>query len=328
MLNFQEQRIAITGIESLCWQNDYLIDWVSGGKIIELNGSIKESYKAYRYRFDAATMSPSGEFTVLYERLGTKGLILQQGKIIREINRSFYYAHAYEYPVTFIQLADGTELLAHCPQDYCRLDIEEISSGKCLTDHSTRDPSDFFHSRLMSSRDGQWLVSAGWVWQPFDNVEYFNISNVLNDASLLDEGLMPATATDLVNAAFLNHEILILTTADDQSQEEINPAILEAKQVGYLNLNSSQYEKITSIDSTIGSFMPVGMDYIVGFYEHPKLINTNTGEILYEWRNLLTGKQNSSIIWHIEKLPPLAIDTMNQRFAVADAQGITIVSFN
>jgi hypothetical protein len=318
----------VKGIVSLCWQNDYLIDWVSGGKIVNLDGSIKASHVAYSYRFDAALMSPSGEFTVLYERLGTKGLILQQGKIIREINRSFYYAHAYEYPVAFIQLADGTELLAHCSQDYCRLDIEEVSSGKCLTDHVKRKPADFFHSRLMSSGDGRWLVSAGWVWQPFDCIAYFDIVSVLNDATFLDKGLMPASTTDLMSAAFLNNKILILTTADDQTNDEVEPTILDAKQIGYFNLHNQQYEKITNIETTIGSFMPIGNDYIVSFFEYPKLIHANTGEILYEWRNLLTGKQNSSIIWHIEKLPPLAIDTINRRFAIADTQGITMVSFN
>jgi hypothetical protein len=44
----------------------------------------------YGYRFDAATASPDGRFAVIYERLGTKGLLLDDGQIVRELDRSFY----------------------------------------------------------------------------------------------------------------------------------------------------------------------------------------------------------------------------------------------
>jgi hypothetical protein len=54
-------------------------------------------------------MSPSGEFAVIYTRLGTKGLVLHRGKIIREINRSFYHADVYEYPIGLAALKNGRE---------------------------------------------------------------------------------------------------------------------------------------------------------------------------------------------------------------------------
>ena len=108
--HFREYRIAAQNVRSLCWQNQRLIDWVSGGNVYHLDGSAQSAQVYYPYRFDAAVVSPSGDFAVIYERLGTKGLLLHQGQILREINRSFYHAHVYEYPVTFIQLTDGREL--------------------------------------------------------------------------------------------------------------------------------------------------------------------------------------------------------------------------
>jgi hypothetical protein len=43
-------------------------------------------------------VSPSGRYQVLYAERGTKGLVLEHGAILREIDRSFYHADAYDYP--------------------------------------------------------------------------------------------------------------------------------------------------------------------------------------------------------------------------------------
>jgi len=68
--------------------------------------------------------------------------------LVREINRSYYHAEAYEYLVAFAKLKDGRDILIHCPVDYCRIDFEEVETGQLLTNHSGRKPSDFFHSRF------------------------------------------------------------------------------------------------------------------------------------------------------------------------------------
>src|ERR1051325_1490875 len=39
----------------------------------------------YGYRFDRTVSTPDGRYTVLYEQLGTKRLVLKKGKIVREI---------------------------------------------------------------------------------------------------------------------------------------------------------------------------------------------------------------------------------------------------
>ncbi len=129
----QEWKIEVkTKVKSLCWQGDRLIDWAGGGIAYDLEGKVYGSIVRYAYRFDAAVVSPSGEYAVIYERLGTKGLVLKQGKPIREINRSFYHADAYEYPIVLFKLPDGREVIAHCPDHYNQLEIEELENGKRL----------------------------------------------------------------------------------------------------------------------------------------------------------------------------------------------------
>ena len=79
----------------------------------------------YAYSFDAAKASPDGRFAVIYEKQGTKGLLLDNGRIVRGLNRSFYKARAYEYPVALFHEPGGSLLLAHCPNTYNCIELEE-----------------------------------------------------------------------------------------------------------------------------------------------------------------------------------------------------------
>ncbi len=64
------------GVNSLNWSNDKLVDWVNGDVTYQMDGTKTGPNISYPYRFDAAVASPSGAFTALYERLGTKALVL------------------------------------------------------------------------------------------------------------------------------------------------------------------------------------------------------------------------------------------------------------
>jgi hypothetical protein len=127
-------------------------------------------------------------FAVIYERLGTKGLLLHDARIVRELDRSFYHANAYEYSVALFNDLDGRVLLAHCPGEYCRIELEEAETGRPLTASADRKPSDFFHSRLATSPHGRRLLSAGWLWHPLSVVAWFDIGQALADPHHLDSG--------------------------------------------------------------------------------------------------------------------------------------------
>ena len=43
--------------------------------------------------------------------------------------------HADEYPVALFEAPDGRLLLAHCPADACRLDLEEAETGRRSPHH-------------------------------------------------------------------------------------------------------------------------------------------------------------------------------------------------
>ena len=174
--SLSQSSFTAADIRSLCWRGDELVDWVGGGRAFASNGTERRASVRYSYRFDAATTSPDGGFAVIYERLGTKGLLLHDGRIIRELDRSFYYANAYEYPVALFNAPDGRLLLAHCSGNYCRIELEQAETGRSLTASAERKPSDFFHSRLVASAHGTRLLSAGWIWHPLSLVVRFDVA--------------------------------------------------------------------------------------------------------------------------------------------------------
>jgi len=188
MALFTQYSFNATGIRSLCWRGDELVDWVGGGRSFALDGTERLSSVYYADRFDAATASPDGCFAVIYERLGTKGLLLHNGKMLRELNRSYYHAEAYEYPVALFHEPAGRLLLAHCPEKYCRIELEEAETGLPLTASDKRRPSDFFHSRLAASPHGKRLLSAGWVWHPWSAVVCVDVSRAIVEPDHLDHG--------------------------------------------------------------------------------------------------------------------------------------------
>lgn len=131
--------------------------------------------------------SPAGDLAALLQTTGTKGLLLKADKrLLREVNRSFYHAEAYRYPLVLFTLPDGRTGLIHCPARYNQLEIEEAVTGDPLVARGERTPKDVFHSRLAVSVSGRYLLSAGWVWQPWSCVMVYDLLAALEDPARLD----------------------------------------------------------------------------------------------------------------------------------------------
>ena len=306
-----------TQVSSLCWHGDELVDWVDGVSRYRLDGTFVERHINWAYKFDRAVASPDGLYVVIYEALGTKGLILKGDRLLREINRSYYCANAYEYPVALSTLADGRAVIAHCPDEYCKIELEEVETGRRLTSRENR-PADFFHSRLQFDPGGRFLLSAGWVWHPFDMVEVFDVGGALAEPESLDQVWQLKLEGDgeVHSAAFAGPDTFVFA---GEAEEDTSPVI------GVYNLGEGRLVSLSPIAEPVGTLMPSG-EFAVGFFEHPKLIELKTGRIIHRWEELASGSQNSSIIWGLEaQIPATALDPANRRFAVAGADAITII---
>jgi hypothetical protein len=286
----------------------------------------------YSYRFDAVAQSPSGEYTVLYERLGTKGIVLLAGEFVREINRSYYQADRYDYPIALFCLADGRDVLAHCPNDYNKIEIELVGTGERLTprtDHGSK-PIDVFHSGLAASPDGAWLLSAGWIWQPYHEVTFYPVENVLNDPSRLDrtDGSV-AYRTELASAAFLDGERAVLASppnAEDFEYDGSDPDMqFLPGMIGVYRPATATWESCATLAEPAGQLLAINADHALALFEHPKLIHLPTGEVIERWPAISSGVWNGCISGHLPAPPPTAWDPVGKRLAIATGDKVQIL---
>jgi hypothetical protein len=329
----QSERLFIptrTPPSSLCWRGDTLVDWTSGGIQYALDGSASDPHVRYGYRFDGAVSSPDGQYAVLYEVLGTKGVVLRNGQVLREISRSYYHADVYEYPIALLTLPRGRTVLAHCPEEYCRLEFEDIETGTRLTQRESSSP-DVFHSRLRFSQDGRYLLSAGWVWHPVDVVHVFEVPRVLEAPETLDSPepfQLGDWSVELSGAAFGEQGRLIVNghgAVDAAFPEDVD---LPSGGLAVYSLIDQRVLSVAPLEETAGTLMAVGGEHVLGFHGHPKLFELATGRIVARWPELATGLQTSSICRHLPSLPPLALDPAGRRFAVGTEKGIEVVRFH
>ena len=314
---------------SLHWQGDELIDWVGGQVRYFLDKTILPPQINYAYSFDAALVSSSAEYVVLYQRLGTKGLLLKQGNILREINRSFYHANAYEYPIAFVELPTGHTGLVHCPDEYCRLEIEDVETGHRLTTRDTT-PADFFHSRFSVSPNGRYLLSAGWLWHPLDYIQLFDIEQALVTPTVLDRGgVWPARPGVSIPSAIATDDGCVFVIADDDYEEnELDedelPLAPPGKIVHYL-FPENKTASCADLQAPAGIIQPFTAGHVISFYQHPAIINIASGQVIARWEDIRTGGQKSSIVTQRDLLVPIAVDPVRMRFAVASEDEITVI---
>ena len=337
-VNFSRTIIPASNVSSLVWQGDKLVDWVHGGKTFHLDGTRQDARINWAFPFDAACATPDGRFAVIYQRCGTKALLLRGTKCLRELNRSFYQAHVYEYPICIWQSPDGGVLLAHCPEHYNQIEIEDAESGERLT-KGARSPRDFFHSRLRVNTAGTRLLSAGWAWHPWDGVIYFDIAEALRDPSHLDkhDNIAPHSfnvclAEHSTASWQTNERVLIGASSEEEDTAEAAevdaPELrLRPRGIAVYDVPSGCYIKSAVLDEVAGTMMPLGETHAVCFFKYPRIVDLESGKTVVRWDDLDTGAQTSSII-RDAKLPPLAIDVEKHRFAVAGAEGITVIQID
>lgn len=324
---FSRIELPARGVRSLIWDGDGLVDLVAGGARHGLDGSFVRAGVFYAFPFDTAVSAVDGSRSVLYRRRGTKGLVLDGRRVTREIDRSYYWADSTEYPVALIRY-QGRDLLVHCPHEYCRLEIEDLATGERHTDRETRRPHVFW-SRLVGSPDGRWLLSNGWIWHPVEELSLFEIPAVLADPALLDapsqhESLAEAFFADgwpeLSAACFLEDSRVVAYVAAHDDKRMTHRLISYDPQ-------EMRVENVVEVGRCLGTLMGWGREHVIAFYEHPRLIELATGRVVWEWPDLPTGEQASSIVDDIDDAPPpLARDTVGRRFAVALEDRIVAVA--
>ncbi|MGW7239540.1 hypothetical protein [Streptomyces sp. NPDC054804] len=272
--------------KSLAWQGDELVSATGGGRRWGRDGVERRAPFAWSFPFDAGTTSASGAYSAVYQERGTKAVLLGGDRAVRELNRSYYHATDYDYPLALGALADGREVVVHCPDEYNVLQIEDAASGERLT-AGGREPEDVFHSRLSLSPDGRHVLSVGWLWQPFGTALVYDTTLALTDPGTLEgEGVLPIAAVmnGVVTAGcWLDADRLVLATGAEEWDEE-EAAGLPARHLGVWSVSGGRWLHRSPVtDAEPGVLLLPRGDQVICFSGHPRLLDTATGVVVAEW---------------------------------------------
>ena len=312
------QTIKTAYLKTIDWLNSDIVDWVSAGNLYSIDGQQRKISKShYAFDFDASITSQNGQYAFIYKRLGTKGLLLKDGEMIREINRTYYVANAYEFPAAFITVGDKTYLI-HCPIDYCRLDFEDVETGEIVSNIQGRNPSDIFHSRLSVSPDNKYLMVCGWAWHPVDKVELFDIAACLKDPLLLDNSLLsPNFGTEINSASFIDNERILIASTNEEPFDDEVPPLLPQKHIAVWNFIKDEITSPVKVNGEFGNLFAISEKQAWDLFKFPKIINIQTGEIESKIEEINSGLQTSSVIYGgIEKAPQICFNRQTSKIAI------------
>ncbi|MEV0227795.1 hypothetical protein [Streptomyces sp. NPDC050704] len=316
--------------KSLVWQGDELVSAAGGGQGSGHDGVEREEAFAESFFFDTGTTSASGRYSALYQERGIEGLLLERGRVVRELIRSDELAGDYDYPLALGALSDGREVVVHCPDEYNVLQIEDAASGERLT-AGEREPQDVFHSRLSLSPDGRYLLAVGWFWHPVGTAMVYDTALALTDPATLDgEGLLPGQAAmngEVTAGCWLDADRLVLATEGTGTESWANkeePA-LPPRHLGVWSMSEGRWlHRNPLADAEPGVLLLPRGDQVVSFLGHPRLLDTATGRLVAEWPEV--GFPVKSTCFGADASPVAALHPDGTRLAVAQAESIALIT--
>jgi hypothetical protein len=277
-------------------------------------------------RSDTATSASPSRAAEPRDRIARWNDVLPSGNYVplgvdelREIDRCYYHANAYAYPVCLFTLPEGRAVIAHCPRRYNRLDIE-LLDGTLLTPRDG-EHDDCFHSDLEASVDGRWLLCNGWVWQPVNVAHVFDVARAIAEPTYL--------STRGIELAWQGEW-------DDGDHDGIHAAALSGDrvvcaagaQLAMLALPGGEAIHVHRLEERVDSqLMAWGDDHVVAFDRQPRLIDLATGAAVHRW-NLDGGAgvhQQPGVDLGPAAPPWIARDPANRRFALGWPDRIVVV---
>jgi len=313
-------------INTLVWAGDDLIDPTKSRRF-KLDGTSIDERSYLSFPFDRGLFLQDLEvsWTIVYENRGTKALLFKNSKIHRELNRTFYFAKTYDYPVAFAKTVDGRVVVIYCPDSYDTLQFEDAETGEVLGVKTTSGME--FHSRLAVSADCGHLVSAGWFWHPLGGAWLCSLDRFVGLPSENSKEVEFGFGAEIDSVAFLGNDRLVVSTSSEVVNSEVPANGLGPMQLGVWSLADGKWASIVSIEETTGMMMP-WRDWVISFYGHPKAIDLATGAVVHRWDHIYSGRQVGAIELGEPAPPPLALDAERGRFAVAGSEGIFVISLD
>lgn len=322
-LHHHTKTIECAGVATLAWDGDELVDGMNC-RVFQLDGVIRDPQMFLGYPFDRALCRRSGDvlWILVYENRGTKALLLKNGKVHRELNRSYYFAKSFDYPIALATIHSNRVVVVHAPDSYDSISIEDVETGEVLGTKKSGEME--FHSRLSVSGNGEFVVSAGWFWHPLGGAWLCSIDEVCGrNRQIAEVGFSFGAEIDSVG--FLGDDRLVLSSTKDVINEQIPSPGLGPRRLAVWSIRDGNWLSNVPLKAPTGMIMP-WKEWGISFYDYPKAIELATGKVVHRWKHLRTGRQIGSIELGTPPPPTIALDPQNGRFAIADEKAITVVT--
>lgn len=303
--------------QTICWINNRPTDWAK----IEMPGSSGMQFtRSLGFPFDAAVSSEDGQYVFIYQKLGTKAVLMKDGHELREINRPYYCSDVHEYPATLATLKNGRTYLIHCPFKYCRLDFEDVETGEIVTNVPGRDPRDFFHSRLAVGPESRYLLSDGWFWHPWGVAKIFDLEACLADPLLLDIGSDPDDLqTEICSASFIDMNTVLLGTSNEPARDEEEPGKVPPLHLAIWDIPSNQITHVVKPQTEFGQLYAIDEERCFDTFRYPKIINLRNGEVEDKAEDIFSGLINHAIISSSrDQLPQISFNRSTKQLAIVN----------
>jgi hypothetical protein len=248
---------------------------------------------------------------------------MKSGEIHRELNRSYYFAQTYDYPVTLTLAPNGRVVVVHCPTSFDTLEVEDAETGETLASKKTGEME--FHSQLAASGNGAYLLGAGWFWHPLGGAWVCGLGAMLNASADALSDVSFSFGAEIDSAAFLGEDAVVVTSTAEVCNDATPPSGIGPLRLGLYSLAKRAWLSIAALQEPSGMIMP-WRDWVISFYGFPKAIEIATGHVVHEWKHLRSGQQVGSIELGDPPPPPIALDSKNGRFAIASGNEITVVT--
>ncbi|MEU1478589.1 hypothetical protein [Streptomyces sp. NPDC005760] len=216
----------------------------------------------------------------------------------------------------------------HCPESYNVLQIEDAADGERLT-VGGREPEDVFHSRLSLSPDGRFLLSVGWIWQPFGIALVYDTALAPADANSLDgEGLLPAMAVmggEVTAGCWLDGDRLVLATGSEEWYDDEELA-LPPRHLGVWSMSGGHWLHRSPVpDADPGVLLLARGDQVLSLHGHPRLLDAATGRVVAEWPEVGVPVKPTCFGHRRVPTPVAALHPDGIRLAVAQAESIALI---
>ena len=323
-LDHESLFIECPNVSALAWDEGRLVEVVTG-RSFGLDGTRSERAFFLGYPFDRGLCIRGGEafWTLAYDNRGTKAVLYKNWKEHRELNRSYYFAKQFDYPIALTLVDPKRTAIIHCPNSFDTIVVEDADSGEILGTTKTQGME--FRSRLSVSGDGKHLLSAGWFWHPLGGAWLASVDEILGSGRSPVKEVEFSFGAEIDAAAFLGNDRLVVCSTKEIINDEPGASQLRPLQLGLWSIADARWISTAPLQESAGTIMP-WKEWVISFHDHPKAIELETGKVVHVWEQIESGHQIGSIELGTPPPPAMALNARAGMFAVSNSKGITVVS--